>query len=149
MADHAAHGYNQTNAGILTPGVPPAPARPHVLAGCRPMMTAADVKQAAGVFAALAEPTRVHILHQLIDGPRYVGQLQGRRISKSWEGLALRLRLHLSVGAYDFPSTRSTTQHPRACGPWSRQWVSTSALSHPASWSASARIGSRSNARSS
>ncbi len=45
-----------------------------------------------------------------------------------------------------FPNTRSTTQHPRTCGPSPRQWFSTSGLSHPASWSASARIGIRSNA---
>ena len=50
--------------------------------------------------------------------------------------------------SYAFPSSRSTTQHPRACGPSPRQWASTSALSHPASSRASARIGSRSNARS-
>gem|GEM_PF-5538027 len=37
--------------------------------------------------------------------------------------------------------TRSTTQQPRTCGPLPRQWFSTSSLSQPASWSASARIG--------
>ena len=44
--------------------------------------------------------------------------------------------------AHAFPSTRSTTQHPRTCGPFaSRQWLRMSSLSQPASWSASARIG--------
>jgi hypothetical protein len=51
-----------------------------------------------------------------------------------------------SGGGYSFPSTRSTTQQPRRCvSDVSRQWLSTSSLSQPASWSASARIGIRSN----
>src|SRR5262249_39319848 len=40
-----------------------------------------------------------------------------------------------------FPSSRSTTQQPRRCGPSPRQWSRTSVFSHPASWSASARMG--------
>ena len=40
-----------------------------------------------------------------------------------------------------FPSTRSTTQHPRTCGAVAAAVVEESSLSHPASWSASARIG--------
>ena len=47
------------------------------------------------------------------------------------------------------PQHQIDTQHPRACGPGPRQWSSISSLSHPASWSASARIGRRSKARSS
>src|SRR5262245_36549004 len=39
------------------------------------------------------------------------------------------------------PRTRSTTQQPRTCGPSPRQWLRMSELSHPASSSASARIG--------
>ena len=51
--------------------------------------------------------------------------------------------------AHAFPSTRSTTQHPRTCGPGPRQWSRTSSLSHPASWSASARIGIAAKSRDS
>src|SRR5262249_21211766 len=44
--------------------------------------------------------------------------------------------------AHALPSTRSITQQPRTCvRDASRQWESMSALSQPASWSASARIG--------
>src|SRR5206468_3299028 len=42
---------------------------------------------------------------------------------------------------YSLPRTRSTTQHPRTCGPGPRQWPSTSSLVHPASCSTSARMG--------
>ena len=38
-----------------------------------------------------------------------------------------------SVMAYSFPKIRSTTQHPRTCGPSLRQCFSTSSLSQPAS----------------
>ncbi len=34
---------------------------------------------------------------------------------------------------HSLPSTRSTAQHPRTCGPGPRQWSRMSALSHPAS----------------
>ena len=39
---------------------------------------------------------------------------------------------------YCLPSTKSTTQHPRTCGPGPRQWPKISSLSHPASCRASA-----------
>src|SRR5262249_16933219 len=42
---------------------------------------------------------------------------------------------------HSFPSTKSTTQHPRTCSPSLRQCFKMSALSHPASSNASASIG--------
>lgn len=44
---------------------------------------------------------------------------------------------------YSFPSSKSTIQHPRTCGPSLRQWLRMSALSHPASSNASARTARR------
>ena len=34
-----------------------------------------EVKKIAEMLAALAEPTRLQILHRLVEGPQYVGQL--------------------------------------------------------------------------
>ena len=34
-----------------------------------------DARRVADMLAALAEPTRVQILHQLVQGPKFVGQL--------------------------------------------------------------------------
>lgn len=39
------------------------------------MIPFADAKTAAGLFAAVAEPTRLRILHRLAHGPHHVGQL--------------------------------------------------------------------------
>src|SRR5262249_5568117 len=47
-----------------------------------------------------------------------------------------------------FSSTKSSAQHPKTCGPGLRKCTNNSAAVHPASSSASARIPSRSNARS-
>jgi hypothetical protein len=47
-----------------------------------------------------------------------------------------------------FPRIKSTTQHPRTCGPGPRQWDRMSALSQLASSSAPASVGILSNARS-
>ena len=55
----------------------------------------------------------------------------------------------IACGCHSFPSRRSTTQHPRTCGPAPRQWSRMSASVQPASSRASARIGMRSKARSS
>ncbi len=49
--------------------------------------------------------------------------------------------LHEPVVRQLFPNTASSTQHPRAWSPPCRRWFSASALSQPASWRASARIG--------
>lgn len=51
--------------------------------------------------------------------------------------------------SYSRPRSKSSTQQPRTWGPGPRQWSSTSPLAHPASSSASAKIGIRSKARSS
>ncbi len=73
-----------------------------------------------------------------------------RRRSRGWAPAGVRVHRILSplVADHSFPSTKSTTQQPRTCSPGCRQWVSTSSLSQPASWRASARIGIRSKARS-
>jgi DNA-binding transcriptional ArsR family regulator len=39
------------------------------------MIDAADAKKMAALFAAVAEPTRVQILHHLTSGPLHVGRL--------------------------------------------------------------------------
>ena len=39
------------------------------------MIDCQDAKKVAEILAAVAEPTRVQILHQLARGPQYVGQL--------------------------------------------------------------------------
>ena len=68
---------------------------------------------------------------------RIMGRMNGRNSST------------LTASSYSFPSTRSTTQHPRTCDPGPRQWSSTSAFSHPASCRASARTGRFPNSRAS
>src|SRR5205823_1898984 len=50
---------------------------------------------------------------------------------------------------HSLPSTKSTTQQPRTCGPSPRQWSRMSAFSHPASCSASDRIGMSEKSRDS
>ncbi len=49
-----------------------------------------------------------------------------------------RLRV---LSRHSLSNTRSTTQHPRTCGPPRRQWSRMSSSLQPASWSASASIG--------
>lgn len=50
--------------------------------------------------------------------------------------------VRLPPDRYSLPSTRSTTQHPRTCGPLPRQWVRMSSLVHPLGWCCPAYQGS-------
>ena len=64
------------------------------------MIAFADAKAAAGVFAALAEPTRVRIFARLLDGPHHVGQLAGL-IGLPIANMSHHLNLMRSAGLLD------------------------------------------------
>src|SRR5262245_4031759 len=52
--------------------------------------------------------------------------------------IAGKLEAYASTLAYSLPKVKSTTQHPRTCGPSPRQWPMICSSSQPASINASA-----------
>jgi predicted nuclease of restriction endonuclease-like (RecB) superfamily len=98
------------------------------------------------------------LLRHAGDAPA-IGQILNKTSNRVVIGYALRdTAKPMGVATYavrrvealqERPRIKSTAQQPLTCGPSLRQWAMTSSSSQPASSKASARIGKRSNARSS